>query len=63
VKSPEKFLLDERGAELAEYAVGTAIVVAIAILVYQILGDAINSRMEAVVDELGAPPADPSATP
>jgi hypothetical protein len=35
--------------------------VAIAILVFQILGDAINSRMEAVVEELEAPPAaDPS---
>ncbi len=61
MKSLKSFLLDEHGAELAEYAVGTAIVVAIAILVFQILGDAINSRMEAVVEELEAPPpADPS---
>ncbi|HEX2267942.1 MAG TPA: hypothetical protein VHH35_00310 [Pyrinomonadaceae bacterium] len=62
MKSLKNFLLDEHGAELAEYAVGTAIVVVIAIIVYQILGDAINSRMEAVVDELEAPPAS-SGTP
>ena len=62
MKSLKNFLLDEHGAELAEYAVGTAIVVVIAIIVYQVLGDAINSRMEAVVDELEAPPA-PSGTP
>ncbi len=64
MKSLKNFLIDERGAELAEYAVGTAIVVAIAIIVYQILGDAINSRMEAVVGEIEAPPAaDPPAAP
>lgn len=65
MKSIKNFLLDEGGAELAEYAVCAAIVVAIAIIVYQILGDAINSRMEAVVNEIEAPPADPppSATP
>lgn len=63
MKSLKSFLLDERGAELAEYAVGTAIVVAIAILVYQVLGDAINSRMEAVVGEIEAPPADPPSAP
>ena len=61
VKSLKSFLQDEHGAELAEYAVGTAIVVAIAILVYQVLGDAINNRMNAVVDELdAAPAADPT---
>ena len=60
MKSLKSFLQDENGAELAEYAVGTAIVVAIAILVYQVLGDALNNRMNAVVDELDAAPA---ATP
>jgi len=64
VKSLKNFLLDEGGAELAEYAVCAAIVVAIAILVFQILGDAIYNRMNAVVDELEAPPAaDPPAGP
>ena len=33
---------DEQGAELAEYAVGVALLVAIAIIVYKILGNAIN---------------------
>jgi len=32
------FVNDEQGAELAEYAVGTAILVAIAIIVYKVLG-------------------------
>jgi Flp pilus assembly pilin Flp len=35
-------LTDEQGAELAEYAVGVALLVAIAIVVYKILGDSIN---------------------
>lgn len=65
VKSINNFLNDERGAELAEYAVGVAIVVAIAVLVYQILGDAINEKMISVAEELNAPPpaAAPTATP
>ena len=33
---------DEQGAELAEYAVAVALLVAIAIIVYQMLGRAIN---------------------
>ncbi len=37
------FLRDETGAELAEYAVGVALLVAIAVVVYQVLGDAINT--------------------
>ena len=46
------FVKDERGAELAEYAVGTAILVAIAIIVYRILGDAINVKMSTVANEV-----------
>ncbi len=52
-----EFLRNEAGAELAEYAVGTAILVAIAIVVYQILGDAIYNKMNSVADEIDAPPA------
>lgn len=37
----KSFLRDETGAELAEYAVGVALLVAIAVVVYQVLGDAI----------------------
>lgn len=38
----KKFLKDETGAELAEYAVAVALLVAIAIIVYRLLGSAIN---------------------
>lgn len=37
----KRFLKEENGAELAEYAVGVALLVAIALVVYQVLGDAI----------------------
>jgi Flp pilus assembly pilin Flp len=37
----KSFLKDETGAELAEYAVAVALLVAIAIVVYKVLGDAI----------------------
>jgi Flp pilus assembly pilin Flp len=39
----KKFLQDETGAELAEYAVGVALLVAIGVVVYKVLGDAINT--------------------
>jgi Flp pilus assembly pilin Flp len=48
----KSFLTDERGAELAEYAVGTAILVAVAIIVYKILGDAVNVKMSTVANEV-----------
>ena len=38
----KKFLSDETGAELAEYAVAVALLVAIAVIVYRLLGTAIN---------------------
>lgn len=38
----KKFLRDETGAELAEYAVGVALLVAIGIVVYKVLGNAVN---------------------
>ena len=40
-KNLRDFLLSERGAELAEYAVGVALLVAVALVVYEVLGDAI----------------------
>lgn len=46
------FVSDEQGAELAEYAVGTAILVAIAIIVYKVLGSAINIKMSTVANEV-----------
>jgi Flp pilus assembly pilin Flp len=39
-----KFLRDEQGAELAEYAVAIALLVAIALVVYKTLGTAINDQ-------------------
>ena len=38
----KSFLMDETGAELAEYAVGVALLVAIGIVVYKVLGNAVN---------------------
>jgi Flp pilus assembly pilin Flp len=52
VKKLLGFVTDEHGAELAEYAVGTAILVAIALVVYAILGDAVNNKMNAVANEI-----------
>jgi len=46
------FVSDEQGAELAEYAVGTAILVAVAIIVYKVLGDAVNVKMSTVANEV-----------
>jgi Flp pilus assembly pilin Flp len=40
----KSFLKDETGAELAEYAVAVALLVAIAAVVYAVLGDAINDK-------------------
>ena len=41
-----QFLRAEEGAELAEYAVGVALLVAIALIVYKVLGNAINDEQE-----------------
>jgi Flp pilus assembly pilin Flp len=38
------FLADENGAELAEYAVAVALLVAVALVVYKVLGNAINDE-------------------
>ena len=59
MKNILEFIRDERGAELAEYAVGTAILVAIAVIVYQILGDAVSNKMNDVASEIDAPPPAP----
>jgi Flp pilus assembly pilin Flp len=52
MKKLSSFLCDERGAELAEYAVGTAILVAVAIIVYKVLGNAVNIKMNATANEI-----------
>jgi len=40
----KSFLKDETGAELAEYAVAVALLVAIGLVVYKTLGTAINDQ-------------------
>jgi Flp pilus assembly pilin Flp len=51
----KSFLKDETGAELAEYAVGVALLVAIAVVVYQVLGEAIfNSNTSTAGEITGA---------
>ena len=52
VKPLTKFIQDEQGAELAEYAVGVAILVAIALVVYKVLGQAVNVKMNTVANEV-----------
>jgi Flp pilus assembly pilin Flp len=37
-----RFLRDETGAELAEYAVGVALLVVIGLVVYKVLGNSVN---------------------
>lgn len=44
MNSINRFLTDEQGAELAEYAVAIALLVAIALVVYKTLGNAINDQ-------------------
>lgn len=57
MKSLNRFYEDESGAELAEYAVACAILVAIAIVVLQVLGQAIATKMNDVASDIDAPPA------
>ena len=40
----KRFFADEQGAELAEYAVAVALLVAVALVVYKTLGNAINDE-------------------
>jgi Flp pilus assembly pilin Flp len=53
----KSFYEDESGAELAEYAVACAILVAVAIIVMQVLGQAISNKMNDVANDIDAPPA------
>jgi Flp pilus assembly pilin Flp len=43
-KNAQWFLRNEQGAELAEYAVGVALLVAIGLIVYKVLGNSINDK-------------------
>jgi Flp pilus assembly pilin Flp len=46
-------LKDEQGAELAEYAVGVALLVAVAVVVYKVLGDSINDSNSGTAAKVG----------
>ena len=46
IQNFRRFLTAEDGAELAEYAVGVALLVAIGLVVYKVLGNAINDEQE-----------------
>ena len=52
-KSFLTLLKDEQGAELAEYAVGVALLVAIGIVVYKVLGDAVNDSNSGTAARVG----------
>ena len=52
-KSFLTLIKDEQGAELAEYAVGVALLVAIAIVVYKVLGDSINDSNSGTAAKVG----------
>ena len=53
-KSFLTLLKDEQGAELAEYAVGVALLVAIGIVVYKVLGDNINDSQSGTAAKVGS---------
>jgi len=46
-------LKNEQGAELAEYAVGVALLVAIGIVVYKVLGNSINDSQSGTAAKVG----------
>jgi Flp pilus assembly pilin Flp len=48
----KNFLMDETGAELAEYAVAVALLVAIGLVVYNVLGNGINDANESTAAEI-----------
>ena len=51
-------LRDEQGAELAEYAVGVALLVAIGIVVYKVLGNSINDSQSGTAAKVGSAVSD-----
>ena len=51
-------LRDEQGAELAEYAVGVALLVAVGIVVYKVLGNSINDENSGTAAKVGTAVSD-----
>lgn len=48
----KRFLKDETGAELAEYAVAVALLVAIAVVIYSVLGQGISDSNSQVGQDI-----------
>jgi Flp pilus assembly pilin Flp len=57
-KSFLTLIKDEQGAELAEYAVGVALLVSIAVVVYKVLGDSINDSNSGTAAKVGSAVSD-----
>ena len=58
-ESLRRFLSSEDGAELAEYAVGVALLVAIALVVLKVLGNAINDENNGTAAKIEDASSDP----
>ena len=58
-ESLRRFLISEDGAELAEYAVGVALLVAIALIVLKVLGNAINDENNGTAAKIEDASSDP----
>lgn len=58
-ESLRRFLISEDGAELAEYAVGVALLVAIALIVLKVLGNAINDENNGTAAKIEEASSDP----
>ncbi len=55
LKQSLQFLIkDEQGAELAEYAVGVALLVAVAVIAYKVLGNSINDSNSGTAAKVGS---------
>lgn len=48
----KNFFMDETGAELAEYAVAVALLVAVALVIYQVLGQGLSDANSATAKEI-----------
>jgi len=58
-ESLRRLFVSEEGAELAEYAVGVALLVAIALVVLKVLGNAINDENNGTAARIEAASNDP----
>jgi len=48
----KNFFMDETGAELAEYAVAIALLVAVALVIYQVLGQGLSDANSATAKDI-----------